>query len=131
MWDGESTLGRIESAVEKKIREAQERGEFDDLPGAGKPIPDIDRPYQDTWWVRRKMREENLSYLPPALQLRRDAEDARDRALAARSEEQLREIVEDVNERILEALRKPPSGPAVTQQPLDVEELLTERRDAR
>ena len=28
----------IESAVEKRIREAMERGEFDDLPGEGKPI---------------------------------------------------------------------------------------------
>src|ERR671931_357603 len=27
-----------ESAVEKQIREAQERGEFDNLPGAGKPL---------------------------------------------------------------------------------------------
>ncbi len=27
-----------ESAVEKQIREAQERGDFDNLPGAGKPL---------------------------------------------------------------------------------------------
>src|ERR1051325_4406897 len=28
-----------ESAVEKQIREAEERGEFDNLPGKGKPLP--------------------------------------------------------------------------------------------
>lgn len=28
----------IESAIEQRIREAIERGEFDDLPGSGKPL---------------------------------------------------------------------------------------------
>ncbi|GLZ01820.1 hypothetical protein Acsp02_90710 [Actinoplanes sp. NBRC 103695] len=27
-----------ESAVDRQLREAQERGEFDNLPGAGKPL---------------------------------------------------------------------------------------------
>lgn len=121
-----SSLERIESLVEQQIREAQERGEFDDLPGAGKPIPDIDRPYQDTWWVKEKMRRENLSYLPPALQLRKDAQDAVDEARAARDENRARAILLAMNERILDALRKPPAGPPVTQQPLDVERIVAD-----
>ena len=32
-------LTQWESAVEKQIREAQERGAFDNLPGKGKPLP--------------------------------------------------------------------------------------------
>jgi Domain of unknown function (DUF1992) len=32
-------LAHWESAVEKQIREAQERGDFDNLPGLGKPLP--------------------------------------------------------------------------------------------
>ena len=31
-----------ESPVEKQIREAMERGEFDDLPGAGKPLEGLE-----------------------------------------------------------------------------------------
>lgn len=54
-----------ESWVDRQIREAQERGEFDDLPGAGKPLPDRGRPYEEMWWVKRKLRDENLCYLPP------------------------------------------------------------------
>ncbi|MQA01234.1 MAG: DUF1992 domain-containing protein [Streptosporangiales bacterium] len=131
MRDGEPSLSKIESVVEQKVREAQERGDFDDLPGAGEPIPDIDRPYEDTWWIKRKMRRENLSYLPAALQLRKDAEEATSRALAARSDDEARAIVDEVNVRIGEALRKPPAGPPVTQQPLDVHEILTQRREAR
>jgi len=41
-----------ESFIDRQIREAMERGEFDDLPGAGKPIPGAGRPYEPNWWVR-------------------------------------------------------------------------------
>ena len=39
--------------MERAIREAQERGEFDDLPGAGKPLADLGDPDDPMWWVRR------------------------------------------------------------------------------
>ena len=42
----------FESASERTIREAIERGEFDDLPGKGKPIPGAGRPDDPLWWVR-------------------------------------------------------------------------------
>lgn len=65
----------FESWVDRQIREASERGEFDNLPGSGKPIPDVDESYDELWWVKQKMRRENLSYLPPTLALRKRAED--------------------------------------------------------
>jgi hypothetical protein len=40
------------------IREAMERGAFDNLPGAGKPIPDIDQPYDPMWWLKKKLADE-------------------------------------------------------------------------
>jgi DnaJ homologue, subfamily C, member 28, conserved domain len=39
--------------AERLILEAIDRGEFDDLPGAGKPLRDRGRPYEELWWVRR------------------------------------------------------------------------------
>ncbi len=39
--------------IERKLREAIEAGEFDDLPGKGEPIADIDVPYDADWWVRK------------------------------------------------------------------------------
>ena len=42
----------FESPVEKQIREAQERGDFDDLPGAGKPL-DLGDLNDPDWWVKR------------------------------------------------------------------------------
>jgi hypothetical protein len=48
----------IPDRVERAIRKAQELGEFDDLPGAGRPIPDLDRPYDPAWWARRWVERE-------------------------------------------------------------------------
>jgi hypothetical protein len=37
-----------------------EEGDFDNLPGLGKPIPDIDEPYDPMWWVRPWVRREGM-----------------------------------------------------------------------
>lgn len=47
---------RFESHVDRVIREAMERGEFEDLPGAGKPIPGAGTKDDELWWVRRWLR---------------------------------------------------------------------------
>ena len=119
----------FESWVDKQIREAQERGAFDDLPGAGKPIPDLDRPRDDTGWIKQKMRRENLSYLPPVLMLRKEIEDVRRDALEARTERDVREMVAAINERIVEAIRTPLAGPPLARRPLDVEEIVDQWRE--
>jgi hypothetical protein len=46
------TDGSHETYVDRLIREAMERGEFDELPGAGKPIPGAGRPDDRWWWFR-------------------------------------------------------------------------------
>lgn len=43
--------------VERSIRDAIARGEFDNLPGAGKLLPDLDREYDPDWWARRYLDE--------------------------------------------------------------------------
>jgi hypothetical protein len=65
-----------ETWIDRQIREGMERGDFDGLPGHGKPIADLDRPHDELWWVRDKLRREGVSYLPPTLALRKDLEDA-------------------------------------------------------
>jgi DnaJ homologue, subfamily C, member 28, conserved domain len=44
---------RFETWVERQIRDAQERGEFENLPGAGKPLPGLTGHYDDQWWVKQ------------------------------------------------------------------------------
>lgn len=43
---------RFESHVDRLIREAEARGEFDDLPGAGEPIPGAGSVDDPLWWIR-------------------------------------------------------------------------------
>ncbi|GGZ74556.1 DUF1992 domain-containing protein [Streptomyces echinoruber] len=122
----------FESWVEKQIRDAQARGDFDRLPGAGKPLPEIvDAPYDELWWVKRKPAREGLSVLPPTLALRKEAEDALEAALRAPSEQRARKIVEDVNVKIRDVLFKPPPGPPLGMKPYDVEEVVRRRRERR
>ncbi|MCX2949260.1 DUF1992 domain-containing protein [Lentzea sp. NEAU-D7] len=119
----------FESWIDRQIREAQDRGEFDDLPGAGKPLPGAGQPLEEDWWIKKKVREEGgTTGVPPSLVLRKQAETARARALAAETDTEARAIMDEMNARILDALRKPLSGPPLNLMPFDVDELLRERK---
>lgn len=48
------------SLIERRISEAMERGEFDDLPGAGRPISDLDAGYDPAWWAKRYVERARL-----------------------------------------------------------------------
>jgi hypothetical protein len=117
--------------VERQIREATERGEFDNVPGAGKPIADLDKPHDELWWVRQKLRREHLSWLPRTIALRKEAEEALLAASRAGSEDQVRRIVADINRKILEGNRKAASGPPLNLMPFDVERVVRTWRERR
>jgi hypothetical protein len=117
--------------VERRIREAAERGAFDNLPGAGKPIPDLDEPHDEQWWIKRKLRDEELAYLPPTIALRKEAEAALDAAARAGSEAEVRAIVGAINARIADGNRKAASGPPLNLAPFDPERVVARWRDAR
>jgi hypothetical protein len=125
---------RFESWVERQIREAQERGEFDDLPGAGKPLPGLTGQYDEMWWVKQVAERERVPVLPPMLALRREAEDLLDSLEGVTSEASVRDLVDDYNARVADAIRRPQDGPlfAIPRR-LDVDEVLAEwaRRRAR
>jgi Domain of unknown function (DUF1992) len=110
--------------VERQIREATERGAFDNLPGAGKPIADLDKPHDELWWVKQKLRREDFAYLPATMALRKEAEDALEAASRAASEAEVRRIVADINRRITEGNRKAASGPPLNLMPFDVERVV-------
>src|SRR5207244_6943339 len=63
-----------ESWIDEQIRHAHDDGAFDNLRGAGKPLPDIDKPYDPDWWMKQLVRREQISILPPALELLRKVE---------------------------------------------------------
>ncbi|MFD6322680.1 DUF1992 domain-containing protein [Streptomyces sp. NPDC058442] len=122
----------FESWVDRQIRDAEARGEFERLPGAGKPLPaDMESPYDELWWVRRKLAREGHSVLPPTLALRKEAEDALAAAYAAPSERIVRKIITDVNVKIRDMMFKPPPGPPLGKKPYDVEDVVRRWRERR
>ncbi|MEY2450941.1 MAG: hypothetical protein QOD92_515 [Acidimicrobiaceae bacterium] len=120
-----------ESWVDKQIREAQENGEFDDLPGHGQPLPGIDRPRDELWWVRQKLRRENVSFSPPALSLRREVDEALERIAQATTEEAVRELVSAVNERIRYVNSHTVSGPPTSVATLDIDAVIAKWHSRR
>lgn len=122
----------FESWIDRQIREAEERGEFDDLPGQGKPLPGVGEPLDEMWWIKQKIASEGLSMpLPPTLALRKEAEEALAQARGARTEAEARRIVEEINHRIREAIRTGLSGPPLNLMPYDVDQVVSEWRAAR
>jgi hypothetical protein len=118
---------RFESWVERQIRAAQERGEFDDLPGAGKPLPGLTGLYDEMWWVKQVAERERVSVLPPMLALRKEAEDLLDSLEGVASEASVRDLVDDYNARVVEAIRRPQDGPlSAVARRLDIDEVLAE-----
>jgi hypothetical protein len=121
---------RFETWIDKQIRDAQERGEFDDLPGKGKPLAGLDEPPDELWWVKSMLQREGLTVTPPSLALRKEVHDLQDRLAPIRDEREVRRVVEDLNARIREVNRKPGDGPPTTVSPLDVDEVVERWRAA-
>nr|WP_294696534.1 DUF1992 domain-containing protein [uncultured Friedmanniella sp.] len=125
-------MERYESWVDRQIREAQERGEFDNLPGAGRPIPGLTWPPDPNWWVKGLIERERISPpLPPPLALRREVEQLPATLAGVRDEAAAREIVEDLNQRILELRRRPSEGVPRFVGTVDVEAALDRWRESR
>ena len=122
-----------ETLVERQIRLAQERGDFDDLPGKGKPLPGLDGPDDENWWVKGYLRREGLSaepLLPTPLQLRREIERLPDTVAGLPDERTVREVARELNRRIAQWLRAP-VGPAVPVGPVDVDAVVARWRADR
>jgi len=123
---------RYESRLERQIREAQERGEFDDLPGAGKPLPDRGESYDENWWIKDWVRRENLTGLAPtSLKIRKEAEELMETVAAKSSESSVRQTVTELNERIVQARRGMVDGPPVVLNTFDVDEVVDAWRRRR
>lgn len=114
------------------VRDAMARGEFDNLKYAGKPIPGLGENPDPDWWIKGLIRRENLTGLgPPAILLRR--EDAElDSVLDSRySEQQVREVIESFNKRVVEARRQLQGGPPVITKTRDADHEVDRWRERR
>src|SRR5215213_2625647 len=98
--------------VDLQVQKAIQRGEFDDLPGKGKPLPPLDD--DPNWWLKKLIERERITgVLPEALQLRKD--DAELDAVLDRegSEARVQDLLETFNKRVVNARRQLQGGPPV------------------
>lgn len=129
---GSMTMDQQAGVVEIGIQQAIRRCDFDGLPGAGKPLPDLTRGHDPDWWIRRKIERERLTGLgPPALSLRKEDAELDDRLDALGSEQGVREALEDFNARVVEARRQLLGGPPVITPTRDVAAELNRWRERR
>jgi DnaJ-like protein len=110
-----------ESWTEQQIRQAQEEGEFDDLAGAGEPLPDLGGAYDPAWWVKKLVKREHLSVVPPALRIKATVERELEKIWTLSDEEDVRARVAALNTEIAKVNATTTSGPATTVVVLDVE----------
>ena len=108
------TMAARATYVDELVRQAMARGEFDDLPLSGKPIPGLGTRHDPDWWLKAFIEREQISgVLPEALQLRKDDADLDDRLDGEHLEDRVREVVAEFNARVVEARRQLLGGPPV------------------
>jgi hypothetical protein len=128
-------LQQIHSWVDLEIQQAQRRGEFENLPGAGKPLKNLDKDDPD-WWVKGLIEREKLdlsAVLPTVLALRQERRGFPESLAGIADEVAVRERLEDFNARVLEDRRRPvfgPHPPAVAGR-VDVDDMVEQWRALR
>ncbi|MBM9475975.1 DUF1992 domain-containing protein [Nakamurella flavida] len=116
------------------LRDAAARGAFDDLPGAGKPLPPAPPGRHDeNWWIKQFAERENVpgsEFLPEALRIRKEVETLDERMASRISEDAVRRELTDLDRRIRTEILLPTSA-FLCGPPLDIEAVLARWREAR
>lgn len=118
----------VESALEKAIK----RGDFDDLPGLGKPLSGLHNSQDPDWWVKTKMDQEDMSGVAPAaFQLRKENAALEDTVDAFSKEADVRSYLAGFNDRVRDAIMDLREGPPVFTPPRKVEDEVAAWRQRR
>src|SRR5688572_30547660 len=131
---GSMTVEERSRYVDVVVDQAMRRGEFDNLPLHGKPIPGLTGTHDPDWWVKGLIERENITGVLPSAQLRKDDAELDDRLDLEAMEQRVREIITDFNARVVDARRQLRGGPPVVTPTRDVDEEVRrweERRAAR
>jgi hypothetical protein len=119
------------SWIEHQIEQGREGGAFDDLEGHGQPIPDLDRPHDDLWWLKAKLQREEIVVTPPSLAIRIERDAVLAAVRAAESEAEVRARINTLNDKIRVLNRSATWGPPTSVAPLDIETIVERWRADR
>jgi hypothetical protein len=121
--------------VDLQIQEAMARGDFDNLPGAGKPLKNLGTQHDPDWWLKQLIEREKITgVLPAALQLRKDDAELDAKLDRHTAESEVRRELEEFNARVMKARYTPVDGPPLVTMPREIDGELhawRERRIAR
>jgi Domain of unknown function (DUF1992) len=120
-----------ETWIDAQIRVARENGVFDNLPGAGKPLPNLGQEYDPLWWVKQLVKREQISILPPSLELLRKVETERAAIEKLHDEASVRRRVAALNVEIAKVNATVVEGPPTRLGTLDVDQVVARWRRAR
>lgn len=112
------------SWVDELVAKAQREGAFDNLPGAGRPLKDLDKPYEEDWWLREFLAREQLSVTPEPIDLRRRIALLRDEAGKCSDERDARSRLVAMNALIARLNLIPQPDAVAPVAPVNVEEEL-------
>ena len=124
-------IAQQQTWVDLQVRQAMERGDFDDLPGAGKPIADLGESHDPNWWIKKLVEREHIALLPPSVALRKEDAELDGTLDRLNVEAEVRRHVEDFNERVIAARYRLPEGPPLVTMPRDVDETVAAWRERR
>src|SRR5262245_55241106 len=110
-----------ETWIDAQIRVAKEQGVFDNLPGAGKPLPSLGQEHDPDWWVKQLVQREQISALPPSLELLRKVEKELAAIELLHDEAAVRRRVAALNVEIARVNATVMEGPPTRLGTLDVE----------
>jgi hypothetical protein len=120
-----------ETWIDAQIRVAMEGGAFDNLPGAGKPLPNLGQEYDPLWWVKQLVQRERISMLPPALELLRKVEKELATIEKLPDEATVRRRVAALNVEIAKVNATVVEGPPTRLGTLDVDQVVARWRRTR
>ena len=120
-----------ETWIDAQIRVAMEKGVFDNLPGAGKPLPNLGQEYDPLWWVKQLAQREQISMLPPSLELLRKVEKELATIEKLHDEATVRRQVAALNVEIAKVNATVVEGPPTHLGTLDVDQVVARWRRTR
>ena len=120
-----------ETWIDAQIRVAREQGAFDNLPGAGKPLPNLGQEHDPLWWVKQLVQREQISILPPSLELLRKVEKELAAIEKLDDEATVRHRVATLNVEIAKVNATVVEGPPTRLSTLDVDKVVARWQTTR
>ena len=120
-----------ETWIDVQVRVAREQGAFDNLPGAGKPIPNLGQEHDPLWWVKQLVQREQISILPSSLELLRKVEKELAAIEKLDDEATVRHRVAALNVEIAKVNATVVEGPPTRLSTLDVDKVVARWQTTR